>query len=130
MKTIEQILSQVPNKGEDKNTTSYEFKKDLYDFFWESKWRDRSVLEVSCSIGYSTYLLSHLFKQVYAVDYTRDLLDFASKFYQSRGRKNIQLIQCDIYRTPYWAKLPKADVVFLDADHRYNFVVYDKKCLD
>ena len=125
MKTIEQILSQVPDKREDKDTTSYEFKKDLYDFFWESKWRDRSVLEVSCSRGYSTYLLSHLFKQVYAVDYTRDLLDFASKFNQSRGRKNIQFIQCDIYRTPYWAKLPKADVVFLDADHRYKSAVYD-----
>ena len=125
MKTIEQILSQVPNKREDKDTTSYEFKKDLYDFFWESKWRDRSVLEVSCSRGYSTYLLSHLFKQVYAVDYTRDLLDFASKFNQSRGRKNIQFIQCDIYNSPYWAKLPKADVVFLDADHRYKSAVYD-----
>ena len=125
MKTIEQILSQVPDKREDKDTTSYEFKKDLYDFFWESKWRDRSVLEVSCSRGYSSYVLSHLFKQVYAVDYTRDLLDFASKFNQSRGRKNIQFIQCDIYRTPYWAKLPKADVVFLDADHRYKSAVYD-----
>ena len=125
MKTIEQILSQVPDKREDKDTTSYEFKKDLYDFFWESKWRDRSVLEVSCSRGYSTYLLSHLFKQVYAVDYTRDLLDFASKFNQSRGRKNIQFIQCDIYNSPYWAKLPKADVVFLDADHRYKSAVYD-----
>ena len=125
MKTIEQILSQVPNKRDNKDTTSYEFKKDLYDFFWESKWRDRSVLEVSCSRGYSTYLLSHLFKQVYAVDYTRDLLDFASKFNQSRGRKNIQFIQCDIYNSPYWAKLPKADVVFLDADHRYKSAVYD-----
>jgi SAM-dependent methyltransferase len=125
MKTIEQILSQVPNKRDNKDTTSYEFKKDLYDFFWENKWRDRSVLEVSCSRGYSSYLLSHLFKQVYAVDYTRDLLDFASKFNQSRGRKNIQFIQCDIYRTPYWAKLPKADVVFLDADHRYKSAVYD-----
>ena len=125
MKTIEQILSQVPDKREDKDTTSYEFKKDLYDFFWESKWRDRSVLEVSCSRGYSSYVLSHLFKQVYAVDYTRDLLDFASKFNQSRGRKNIQFIQCDIYNSPYWAKLPKADVVFLDADHRYKSAVYD-----
>ena len=125
MKTIEQILSQVPNKRDNKDTTSYEFKKDLYDFFWENKWRDRSVLEVSCSRGYSSYLLSHLFKQVYAVDYTRDLLDFASKFNQSRGRKNIQFIQCDIYNSPYWAKLPKADVVFLDADHRYKSAVYD-----
>jgi SAM-dependent methyltransferase len=125
MKTIEQILSQVPDKRKYKDTTSYEFKKDLYDFFWENKWRERSVLEVSCSRGYSSYLLSHLFKQVYAVDYTRDLLDFASKFNQSRGRKNIQFIQCDIYKSPYWAKLPKADVVFLDADHRYKSAVYD-----
>ena len=60
MKTIEQILSQVPNKRDNKDTTSYEFKKDLYDFFWEDKWRERSVLEVSCSRGYSSYLLSHL----------------------------------------------------------------------
>ena len=126
MKTIEQILSQVPDKRENKDTTSYEFKKDLYDFFREDKWRERSILEVSCSKGYSSYLFSHLFKQVYAVDYQRNLLDFASKFNQSRGRKNIQFIQCDIYNSPYWAKLPpKADVVFLDADHRYKSAVYD-----
>ncbi len=125
MKTIEQILSQVPNKRDDKDTTSYKFKKDLYDFFREDKWRERSILEVSCSKGYSSYLLSHLFKQVYAVDYELNLLDFASKFNQGRGRKNIQFIQCDIYRAPYWGKLPKADVVFLDADHRYKSAVYD-----
>jgi len=125
MRTIEQILSQVPDKREDKDTTSHEFKKDLYDFFRGEYGRERSILEVSCSKGYSSYLLSHLFKQVYAVDYERDLLDFASKFNQDRGRNNIQFIQCDIYKTPYWDKLPKADVVFLDADHRYKNVVYD-----
>ena len=125
MKTIEQILSQVPNKSENKDTTSHKFKNDLYDFFWEDKWRERSILEVSCSRGYSSYLLSHLFKQVYAVDYEIDLLDFASKFNQDRGRKNIQFIRCDIYRAPYWNRLPSADVVFLDADHRYKSVVYD-----
>jgi SAM-dependent methyltransferase len=125
MRTIEQILSKIPNKRENKDTTSHEFKRDLYDFFWEDKWRERSILEVSCSRGFSSYLLSYLFKQVYAVDYERDLLDFASKFNQDRGRKNIQFIQCDIYRAPYWDKLPKADVVFLDADHRYKSVVYD-----
>ena len=37
MKTIEQILNQVPDKREDKDTTSHEFKKDLYDFFRENK---------------------------------------------------------------------------------------------
>lgn len=125
MKTIEQILSQVPDKRKDKDTTSHKFKNDLYDFFREDKWRERSVLEVSCNRGYSSYLLSHLFKQVYAVDYGIDLLDFASKFNQDRGRKNIQFIRCDIYRAPYWAKLPSADVVFLDADHGYKKVVYD-----
>jgi SAM-dependent methyltransferase len=125
MRTIEQILSQVPDKREDKDTTSHEFKKDLYDFFWEDKWRDRSILEVSCNKGYSSYVLSHLFKQVYAVDFVQKALNWAEKFNQSRGRKNIQFIQCDVYKSPYWAKLPKADVVFLDADHRYNFVVYD-----
>ena len=125
MRTIEQILSKVPNKRENKDTTSHEFKKDLYDFFWEDKWRERSVLEVSCSRGYSSYLLSHLFKQVYAVDYDRGILDFASKFNQDRGRNNIQFIRCDIYQPPYWNKLPSADVVFLDADHRYKSVVYD-----
>jgi len=125
MKTIEQILSQVPDKREDKDTTSHVFKKDVYDFFREDKWRERSIIEVSCNKGYSTYLLSHLFKQVYAVDFVQKALNWAGKFNQSRGRKNIQFIQCDIYKSPYWAKLPKADVVFLDADHRYNFVVYD-----
>jgi len=125
MRTVEQILSQVPDKREDKDTTSHEFKKDLYDFFREDKWRERSIIEVSCNKGYSSYLLSHLFKQVYAVDFVQKALNWAGKFNQSRGRKNIQFIQCDIYKSPYWAKLPKADVVFLDADHRYKNVVYD-----
>tara|TARA_B100000959_G_C14918215_1_gene598325 strand:- start:481 stop:1074 length:594 start_codon:yes stop_codon:yes gene_type:complete len=125
MRTVEQILSQIPDKREDKDTTSHEFKKDLYDFFREDKWRERSIIEVSCNKGYSSYLLSHLFKQVYAVDFVQKALNWAGKFNQSRGRKNIQFIQCDIYKSPYWAKLPKADVVFLDADHRYKNVVYD-----
>jgi len=125
MRTIEQILSQVPDKRDYKDTTSHEFKKDLYDFFWEDKWRERSILEVSCNAGYSSYVLSHLFKQVYAVDFVQKALNSAKKFNQDRGRNNIQYIQCDVYKNPYWAKLPKADVVFLDADHRYNFVVYD-----
>jgi len=108
MKTIEQILSQVPDKRDDKDTTSHVFKKDVYDFFREDKWRERSIIEVSCNKGYSSYLLSHLFKQVYAVDFVQKALNWAGKFNQSRGRKNIQFIQCDIYKSPYWAKLPKA----------------------
>ena len=125
MKTIEQILSQVPDKRDYKDTTSHVFKKDLYDFFKDDKWKERSILEVSCNSGYSSYVLSHLFKQVYAVDFVQKALNSAKKFNQSRGRKNIQYIQCDVYKNPYWAKLPKADVVFLDADHRYKNVVYD-----
>ena len=125
MRTIEQILSQVPDKRDYKDTTSHEFKKDLYDFFWEDKWRERSILEVSCNTGYSTYVLSHLFKQVYAVDFVQKALNSAKKFNQDRGRNNIQYIQCDVYKNPYWAKLPKADVVFLDADHRYKSAIYD-----
>ena len=125
MRTIEQILSQVPDKREDKDTTSHEFKKDLYDFFREDKWRERSIIEVSCNKGYSSYLLSHLFKQVYAVDFVQKCLQFSEDFNLSRGRKNIQFLRADVYAPPYWAKLPKADVVFLDADHRYKNVVYD-----
>ena len=37
MKTIEQILSQVPDKRKDKDTTSHKFKNDLYDFFIKQK---------------------------------------------------------------------------------------------
>ncbi len=123
MINIDDILSKVPDKRQDKNTTSHKLKIDLFEFFSESKWRDRVILEVACNKGYSTFLLSHIFKKVLAVELYTDLLDHAKKINQDRT--NIEFIQHDIYQHPW--NFPDVDVIFIDADHRYESVISDTK---
>jgi len=58
------ILKGIPDKRQDKNTTSLKFKKDLIEFFGED-YKDKICLEIGTSKGYSTRLLSFLFKKSY-----------------------------------------------------------------
>jgi SAM-dependent methyltransferase len=114
------------DKREDKNTVSHKFKKDFIDLFEDSKWkREGSILEVSCYRGYTTNVLSHLFKQVYAVELDKYALEKAKKY--NRNRKNIKFIAGNVYNSKGWNGLPKADVIFIDCQHDYGSVISDTK---
>ena len=114
------------DKREDKNTISHKFKKDFIDLFEDSKWkREGSILEVSCYRGYTTNVLSHLFKQVYAVEIDKYTLERAKKY--NRNRKNIKFITGNVYNSKGWDGLPKADVIFIDCRQGVTTTSYRKR---
>ena len=54
------ILTEVPDKRNEKNTTSLKFKKDLIDYLGDD-YKDKTCLEIGTHKGYSTRILSSLF---------------------------------------------------------------------
>ena len=64
MISIEEILKDIPDKKDYPNTTSKKFKKDLYNFFSDSKFRGVKALEIGTHRGHTTKLMSHVFDKV------------------------------------------------------------------
>ena len=122
---IDKLLKSIPDKREDKNTTSHTFKRDLYKFFTDPEpflnYIDKKVLEVSCYKGHTTRILSHLFGEVYAVDFNEEYLEDAKEL--NKDRDNIIFTKLEIYNEPW--EFPQVEVVFLDADHQYEAVIKD-----
>jgi len=116
------ILKNIPDKREDKNTTSLKFKQDLIDFFQPLKLN--SCVEIGTSFGYSTRVLSFLFNQITTIDIDyqniRRALDFNS------DRNNITYLCGDASNTD-WSTDTKFDVSFIDANHSYSYVINDIK---
>ena len=67
MELIDKLLAEI---GEDKcdnfSTTSFKFKKDLWEFF--QGFDDKIAVEFGTHKGQTTKILSHLFKKVYTVN--------------------------------------------------------------
>lgn len=113
---------QIPDKPDFFATTSHQFKKDLYDFFNNTK--DKIFIEFGTSRGYSSVFVSELFKHVHTVNIqmteeTKELLSQAD---------NISAHKFDLYRftaKDYLEELDKGDVFFVDAKHEYEAVKSD-----
>ena len=58
---MKDILKGIPDKREDKNTTSLKFKQDMIDFLGDD-YKDKTCLEIGAHRGYTTRILSFLFK--------------------------------------------------------------------
>jgi predicted O-methyltransferase YrrM len=114
------ILDNIPDKRVDKNTTSLKFKQDLIDFF-EPKQLSYCI-EIGTSLGYSTHILSSLFKNVTTIDNDINNIQKAMQF--NSGRDNIEFLHRDAYSFE-WGVDTKADVVFIDAIHTYKHVLMD-----
>ena len=56
----------IPDKPDFFATTSHQFKKDLYDYFNDSK--DKVFIEFGTSRGFSSVFVSELFKHVHTVN--------------------------------------------------------------
>ena len=120
---VDKILQGIPDKRQDKDTTSLKFKEDLIEFFYSNEWRDKVCLEVGTNRGYTTRILSFLFKKVISLEYDADLINFAKDV--NKDRDNIEFIQKDVYQSEW--NFGGIDVVFIDCMHEYVNVMHDIK---
>ena len=111
------ILKGIPDKRQDTDTTSLKFKRDLIEFF-EKDYQDKTCLEIGTNKGYTTRILSFLFKNVITCENDWDLLKFAEDV--NKDRDNIEFIKKDVYRTTW--NFEDISVVFIDCDHEINSV--------
>ena len=116
----DKILKGIPDKRQDKDTTSLKFKRDLIEFFGED-YKDKICLEIGTNKGYSTKILSFLFKKVITCENDQNLIEFAKDV--NKDRDNIEFIKKDVYRTTW--NFEDISVVFIDCDHEINSVLSD-----
>ena len=115
------ILDSIPDKTQDKNTTSLKFKQDVIEFF-----KDKNLdtcLEIGTNHGWTTRILSSLFKEVHTLDFDIENTNNARK--NNADINNIVYYTDDAYTTKVWNTMPLMDVVFIDCIHTYEHVTYD-----
>ena len=88
----------TPDKFESKTTTSLKFKADLIDFLGD-RYKDKNVIEIGCSLGYTSHALSGYFNKVTAVDFDPARIQSAKDF--SKNKTNIDFIVKDVYGTAW-----------------------------
>jgi len=115
-----EILKGIPDKRQDTDTTSLKFKRDLIEFF-EKDYQDKTCLEIGTNKGYTTRILSFLFKNVITCENDWDLLKFAEDV--NKDRDNIEFLQKDVYQSDW--NFEDIDVVFIDCVHDYPNVIHD-----
>ena len=113
---IEKLLENIPDKREWKTTTSHKFKRDLYELFNELGLQDSKIVELGTHHGHTTRILSFLFNEVV----TYDIIDEGFSKKLNQDRENITHRYQDIYEFPWWEECAGADVVFIDAVHKYE----------
>ena len=114
-------LARAPDKFESKTTTTLKFKADLIDFLGD-RFKDKNVIEIGCSLGYTSYALSGYFNKVTAVDYDPSRIQSSKEF--GKDKTNINFIVKDVYGTP-WDFDKNHQVVFIDCVHDYPFIKND-----
>ena len=146
---LKRVLDETPDKVEWKETTSIKFKTDLIEFFGED-FKDKDILEVGCHVGHTSRILSYLFKKVYAMNINgplfgdrtlwevNDLVSENDVYKQysvnikttfDKKFENIDYLEMDSYNSKGWPMdlLSDVSVVFIDAIHQYDEVLYDIK---
>lgn len=116
---IDEMLINIPDKFQHKTTTSHKFKRDVYDFFNKPEFKEKICLEIGSNVGYTTRILSYLFKEV--IGFNLDNVELAEKF--NSDRSNVKFYAQDVYNTT----LPtnRGDIFFIDAMHTYHAVIED-----
>ena len=114
------ILKGIPDKRQDKNTTSLKFKQDMIEFLGDD-YKDKTCLEIGSHRGYTTRVLSFLFKKVISCEINDELRSFSQNL--NNDRDNIEYNNIDVYNTPW--NFSSIDVVFIDCNHEYSHVMRD-----
>tara|TARA_R110000824_G_scaffold131872_2_gene294156 strand:- start:1890 stop:3353 length:1464 start_codon:yes stop_codon:yes gene_type:complete len=116
------ILKDIPDKRQQVKTTSLEFKKDLIKFFGDD-FKSKTCLEIGTHKGYTTRVLSGLFKKVITCETNVEYIDFAKDL--NKDKENIEFLQKDVYETSW--DFTDIDVVFIDCNHEISYVIKDIK---
>lgn len=116
---IEEILTNIPDKFQHKTTTSHKFKRELFEFFDKEEFKNKTCLEIGSNIGYTTRVLSYLFKEV--IGFNLENVEMAQKF--NSDRPNVRFYAQDVYNTIL--PLDYGDVFLVDAEHTYDAVITD-----
>tara|TARA_B100000073_G_scaffold40474_1_gene30320 strand:+ start:109 stop:759 length:651 start_codon:yes stop_codon:yes gene_type:complete len=146
MNNIQQkVLDESICKTQNLITTSLKFKEDFINYF--QNYNEKNIVEVGCAYGYSTMILSTLFKNVFTIndnfpneqgdntifienkisnkDYY-DKIDVDIKSDTEHDFSNITYIRQDSYGERGWADIiQNIDVSFVDCVHTYSAVESD-----
>ena len=117
--SIDEILINIPDKFQHKTTTSHKFKRELFEFFNKEEFKNKTCLEIGSNIGYTTKILSYLFKEV--VGFNLESVELAHNF--NSDRPNVRFYAQDVYNTIL--PLDYGDVFLIDAEHTYDAVIND-----
>lgn len=82
----------------------------------------KNIIELGTSLGINTlYLAQKKNAKVYTFEGSESILEVANDTFEFASAKNIELIKGNIDSTLYsnLSRLPKADFVFMDANHQY-----------
>lgn len=110
----------IPDKRIDKNTTSLKFKKDLIDFFSDK--RLGSCLEVGTNLGWTTKILSNIFKEVHTIELSPLFIERAKE--HNKEKTNVRFHNIDA--TKRWnINEDTFDVIFIDCIHTRAAVIED-----
>ena len=117
--TIDELLKNIPDKFEHSTTTSHKFKRDIFEFFDKPEFKQSVCLEIGSNLGYSTRILSYLFKEVvgFNLESAKEAIEF------NKHRTNVRYYTQDVYNTQL--PLDYGDVFFIDAQHTYFAVIDD-----
>ena len=120
MKTIDELLIEIKeDKTDNLSTTSFQFKRDLLDFFADFK--DKSVVEFGTHKGQTTRILSYLFKSIHTVNNTDN--EYAKQL--NIDRTNISYHNVDLYSTQSVLVDEPISMFLIDAGHSYDHVIAD-----
>jgi len=130
MISFDTIVKGFPDKKDYPNTTSLKFKKDLYNYFFDSKFRDVKALEIGSHRGHTTKVMSYLFKEVITMNINPKGDDWIPM-----GNENIKYIVNDAYNGLPWHTSVSNDVlddyfydievIYVDALRGYENVKMD-----
>ena len=104
-----------------KNKFSANFSSNHLIILGINDYKDKICLEIGTNKGYTTRILSFLFKKVITCENNQNLLEFAKEI--NKDRDNIEFIKKDVYGTTW--DFEDIDVVFIDCDHEINSVLSD-----
>lgn len=125
-KVYGQPLYDCPSKEQNHWTSSQKFRDDIRLYF-NGFGKNLIIMELGSHLGYTTTILSDIFKHVVAVDINLGLLGVNHE--RNKNRKNITYLNGDLYGPTFWIldefKTIKPDIIFLDAVHTYSCVTQD-----